>query len=116
MLRFRFSDTTVFPDDRIWIEKYWWIIALAVVAVAAVIFAVLYFRSRSEKMIDLTVYASDEGKLLSVKKGSPYNPPIPRKEGYTFKGWYLDSACTVPWLSTYKVKKTMCLYADWQKD
>ena len=107
---------SAYNHEPMWIEEYWWTIVLAVIAVAAVVFAVLYFRNRSEKMVDVTVYANDEGKTLSVKKGSPYNPPMPKKEGYTFKGWYLDSACTVPWLSTYKVKKTMCLYADWQKD
>lgn len=39
---------------------------------------------------------------------------IPVKEGYTFKGWYIDKACTIPW--DYIVNDNLILYAGWNKN
>lgn len=39
---------------------------------------------------------------------------IPVKEGYTFTGWYLDKACTIPW--DYTVNDNLILYAGWNKN
>lgn len=40
-------------------------------------------------------------------------PPDPVKEGYTFAGWYLDEACTIPFTGT-TVTEDITLYAGWQ--
>ncbi len=116
ILNFKFYDYVNSTPDRTWIEEYWWIVALAVVAVAAIVFAFLYFRNRSERFVFVSLYKSEKAEMLQIKKGSTFNPDIPTREGYAFRGWYLDSACTTPWLSTYKVKKNMALYPKWEKE
>ena len=43
-------------------------------------------------------------------------PIPPTREGYTFTGWYRDSACFVPWdLETDTVETDTTLYAGWEK-
>ncbi len=40
----------------------------------------------------------------------------PKKEGYTFVGWYRDKGCTVKWdRTTDTVTGSMTLYAGWEK-
>ena len=42
--------------------------------------------------------------------------PEPTKEGYTFKGWYLDRACTHAFNSqTDKITESMTLFAGWEE-
>ncbi len=49
------------------------------------------------------------GDLLTVTE-------TPKKEGYTFKGWYRDKACTVKWdRTTDTVTGSMTLYAGWEE-
>ena len=116
LLRFKLYDYVEYTPDRTWIEEYWWILVIAAVAVAAITFAILYFRNRAEKFVCVSVYRSDKAEQMQIKKGSTFNPDLPMREGYSFRGWYLDSACTIPWLSTYKVKKNMALYPKWEKE
>ena len=43
-------------------------------------------------------------------------PEPPTREGYTFTGWYRDSACFVPWdLEPDTVETDTTLYAGWEK-
>lgn len=53
---------------------------------------------------------------IRVYIGSTYSPPIPEKDGHSFGGWFVDSALTVPWLSTQKVEADMSLYPKWIKE
>jgi uncharacterized repeat protein (TIGR02543 family) len=99
-----------------WISEYWWILVLVAVAIIAIVFAVLFFMSKRAKYIFVTVYKNGIGEQMQILRGSTFNPDIPTREGYAFRGWYLDSACTTPWLSTYKVKKPMALYPKWEKE
>ena len=49
------------------------------------------------------------GELLEV-------PEPPTREGYTFTGWYTDSACYVLWnVEEQTVEADMTLYAGWEK-
>jgi len=41
-------------------------------------------------------------------------PTDPQKDGYTFGGWYLDYACTMPFMAT-TYSKDLTLYAKWVK-
>lgn len=50
----------------------------------------------------------EENKTLS-------SPTAPTKEGYTFEGWYTDSALTKAYNFASKVTKDMTLYAKWTK-
>lgn len=55
----------------------------------------------------------DEMKGLAA--GEIVNVSVtPVKEGYTFNGWYLDKACTIPW--DYIVNDNLILYAGWNKN
>lgn len=40
-------------------------------------------------------------------------PEEPRKEGYTFLGWFVDEECTEEYDFSQKVTKSFTLYADW---
>ncbi len=43
-------------------------------------------------------------------------PESPTREGYSFTGWYTDSACYVQWdIRNDIVESDMTLYAGWQK-
>lgn len=43
-------------------------------------------------------------------------PEQPVKEGYEFKGWYLDRACTQSWdIEKDTVTQSFTLYAGWQE-
>ena len=49
------------------------------------------------------------GELLSV-------PENPTREGYEFKGWYIDSACDDAWdVQEDIIESDMTLYAGWEK-
>lgn len=52
---------------------------------------------------------------LDVPAGSVIQPPAePKEDGYRFKGWYKDAACTEPWdFETDTVYKDIILYAKW---
>ena len=62
-----------------------------------------------------TVFFVDNDQQ-SVPHGSLLFPSIPKKEGYAFRGWYKDSACTEPWKSTDRVKHDLTLYPLWVKE
>lgn len=42
-------------------------------------------------------------------------PAEPKRQGYNFKGWYTDVACTIPYEFNTPVKKDFTLYADWEQ-
>jgi uncharacterized repeat protein (TIGR02543 family) len=71
-------------------------------------------RERYEKSL-LTVNVIDFQEV-KVEPYATYSPPIPEKAGYSFKGWFSDSALTVPWVSTQKVSCNMTLYPKWEKE
>ena len=43
-------------------------------------------------------------------------PAEPTKEGYTFKGWYIDEGCTTPYDFDTIVNEDKILYAKWEKN
>lgn len=52
----------------------------------------------------------------NVKKGDIVTKPsAPKKEGYTFKGWYSDSALKNAYNFNTAVNSDMTLYAKWEK-
>ncbi len=67
------------------------------------------------KGMELPEYTGADYKGLT--KGSTIKKPAdPSAEGYLFKGWYKDAACTVPWdFEKDTVEGNVRLYAGWEK-
>lgn len=91
-----------------------WII-VACIAVILIVFA-LEMRSPgftisfdSKGGTDVPAQNQMYGELLEV-------PEPPTREGYTFTGWFTDSACFEPWdVENRTIETDMTLYAGWQK-
>lgn len=49
----------------------------------------------------------------SVPEGEAYYPPQPSRQGYSFVGWYVDSALTIPYPTDNIVTNNLTLYAKW---
>ena len=41
--------------------------------------------------------------------------PDPTRDGYNFKGWYLDSACTQPYSLSKPIISDITIYAKWEE-
>ena len=90
------------------------VIVLCVLAILIVVFVDLQspgftvtFDSRGGT--DVPAQTRQYGELLDV-------PEDPTREGYTFTGWYRDSACYELWnLETDTIETDMTLYAGWEK-
>ena len=52
----------------------------------------------------------------SVKAGNAITLPTPTRSGYTFEGWYSDSALTSKVTSPYTPTKSITLYAKWTEN
>ena len=64
------------------------------------------------------VLFNDGATTLTVQTDLSYGdtitkPADPVKDGYTFAGWYKDSACTQPWDFETGIPGDMTLYAKW---
>lgn len=53
-------------------------------------------------------------ELVTVRHNLRYSPPTLNRVGYTFQGWYKDSALTVTWVNGEdRIKSDITLYAKW---
>ena len=51
---------------------------------------------------------------LRIKEGQAFvMPNNPTLKDYNFDGWYLDTACTIPFTTDYKITKNITVYAKW---
>ena len=75
-----------------------------------------------EKIIEYTVtFKHNNGmpdSTVTVEAGSLIPiPDAPVKDGYSFIGWYTDSACTTAWnIDIDRPTSNMTLYAGWQEE
>lgn len=53
---------------------------------------------------------------VCINYGSLFVCPMPKKEGFIFRGWFLDSACTIPYVSNKPIKKELILYPKWERE
>lgn len=113
---FEFSWDSI--DTRSGFEKfmsdYWWTLLIAFFVLIAIGFAISY-RSEmlSRKIITIHFVGQED---ITVPYGSKPILPIPEKNGYVFRGWFLDSACTIPYYSDSPMKKDLILYPKWEKE
>ena len=56
---------------------------------------------------------SDVGGTTLVGGDLVDEPEAPSRDGYVFKGWFTDAACTETWDFSAPVTKSMTLYAGW---
>ena len=110
-------DTTPKPT---WIEQYWWVIlvivgGVALLGIAALVCYKLVKKARAPMVMTLYWCISEETSQVTVNGGEIFCPPAITKQGYSFAGWYRDSALTVPYIPE-KAKKPFALYAKWIKN
>ena len=103
--------------EKWWIEGKPWTVLGAVLLsmIVAAALAILVWQLYKRIYTTHTVILSGE-ETKTVKHGAPLYPPIPKKDGYTFCGWFKDSACTEPWGSKDRVKHNLTLYPKWTKE
>ncbi|MDE5565582.1 MAG: InlB B-repeat-containing protein, partial [Anaeroplasmataceae bacterium] len=97
-----------------------------VVCVFFIVFGVVYHNTkdkdddRTEQVVEYTVtFEANGGSVVSsktVKLGEKVSKPTgPTREGYDFKGWFKESACTNEWkFDTDTVTENTTLYAKWE--
>lgn len=68
----------------------------------------LYTGGRLKDVLQLTVTVQKFNKMEY--------PGTPKRDGYTFDGWYTDMACTRIWDFSNSVTADMILYAKWIKE
>lgn len=103
---------------KAFITEYPWVIMIAAVIIAIlVILLIVYLSSKRQKTIASKIKICLVGSEdLFVLYGDKPILPIPSKDGYSFCGWYFDSACTIPFDSRTPVKKELILYPKWVKE
>ncbi len=70
-----------------------------------------------EGVVSVYLTGGDEDTELSVAKGDVLKAselPVPIKKGYTFRGWYTDSACT-RLLRELTVTSDIKIFSKWEK-
>lgn len=62
----------------------------------------------------VTLVNEDFEEEVEVLKGETFVAPLRKRNGYTFSGWFYDSACTEPYKNT-KILNDITLYSKWIK-
>ena len=103
--------------DNAW-EKFWdlysWMVGVAVIALLFGLLIWLMYRDKLKNTTVTVTYLDFEE--FTCKYGDRLIPPVPKREGYAFYGWFKDTAFSEPWKSTDKVKKDLTLYPKWVKE
>ena len=97
-------------------EEYWFVPVLIIVFTVLTVIGCIYLTRRENppepKMISIHLFGMED---ICVQRGERIMLPIPEKDGFDFRGWFLDSACTVPYTSTKPVKNELFLYPKWER-
>ena len=92
------------------------VIVLIGIAALVIVFSLLV--SNNGFIISFDSRGGTEVESVKAMYGDMLNDiPEPTKEGYVFKGWYLDRACTVSFNSkTDEITQSMTLFAGWEEN
>lgn len=93
-----------------WLEDYWWVIALALIAIVAL---AVWIYKRQTRLHQITLYIGKDTTIVQVQHGNTFSAPIPDGDG-VFKGWYRDSACMIPFNSSDKIVSDFSLYSKFE--
>jgi uncharacterized repeat protein (TIGR02543 family) len=90
---------------------------IGIVAIIVITLVVNFKRDPAPKDPKYVYFRNgDSLTKLECDNTKPLLLPYPKREGYTFGGWFYDSACTVPYVSTKRLKPNTILYAKWLKE
>jgi uncharacterized repeat protein (TIGR02543 family) len=118
-------------SSDMWRKPFWEKYATEIIISAIILFFVLLIliafskdisracalskeRRRKQRYLNMTYAVVAGDTETRVYAGDSYAPPIPEKDGSTFKGWFVDTALTVPWKSTDRVECDLTLYPKWE--
>lgn len=101
------NDPPTFED---WWFDYWWLVILAICAIAILIFLIYRYQTRTHT---ITLYIGKEITVINIQHGKTFSAPIPEGDG-VFKGWYRDSACMIPFNSSDKIVSDFSLYSKFE--
>ena len=97
-------------------DAAWWVYLIvsvsAVAIVASIIAAIAVHRKHANARLKVQV----DGECYKLRWKQRFTPQIPKREGYAFRGWYLDSACSIPWDSRKPIKCDTILFTKWEKE
>ena len=97
-------------------DAAWWVYLIvsvsAVAIVASIIAAIAVHRKHESARLKVQV----DGECYKLRWKQRFTPQIPKREGYAFRGWYLDSACSIPWDSRKPIKCDTILFTKWEKE
>ncbi len=96
------------------IERYWWVLMILLLVLLTIAIGITYMK-RNSKSNSVTIHLVGR-EDLSVSRGSKPILPMQSRPGYAFRGWFLDSACTMPFDSRKPIKRDLILYPKWEKE
>lgn len=101
-------------EFTLFIEQYWWVFMILLLILLTIAIGITYMK-RNPKSNSVTIHLVGREDLL-VSRGSKPILPMQSKPGYAFRGWFLDSACTIPFDSRKPIKRDLILYPKWEKE
>ena len=98
------------PTFTDWLYDYWWVVVLSAIALIAI---AIWIYKRQTRLHKITLYVGKEPTVYEVQHGTTFSAPIPDGKE-TFKGWYRDSACMIPFNSSDKIVSDFSLYSKFE--
>ncbi len=116
-----FLNIRVSHSDPTFLEKYGTDILIAAGVLVGLAFLVIvvvaYMKSYTkDKKLVVNMILGQTIEQMEVQYGSLLVIPNPEKDGFLFKGWYLDSVCVTAYDSSKPVKTDLVLYAKFDKE
>lgn len=93
-----------------WLFVYWYLIVFGLFIAGGIVFAVYIHQTR---MHSITLYHEENLTVIPVQHNSAFSIPLPKTDK-KFLGWYRDSAYTIPFCSSDKIKFDFPLYAKFE--
>ena len=106
------QEVTYSPEEANWkVAQAVIITALITVTVTFCLFSLVHYLINRRKH---NVFFGDYHSEI-VRHNRIVPLPLPKREGYTFCGWYRDEELTNKWLPTDLVKRDTYLFPKWEE-
>ena len=112
-LFFAYKTTSVYLKEETfeeWFYDYWWVVGLALAILCAI---AVWIYKRQTRLHKITLYVDKTATVVEIQHGNTFSAPIPDGKG-SFKGWYRDSACMIPFNSSDKIVSDFSLYSKFE--